>query len=182
MTSGYAARHARHAGNRAARRLLALTGILACWTGGILVIAHADQLGAANYDYNGQPLDVAGAALILLPLIIAALWLVIVIARMAAAEHRRYRAWKATLPPEQRTAVELAEAAALTVAAIAWHEHNKRVDARLTASVMGQPRAARRLPPSQPEAADPTAGSQRLIARYHPGHVQPDGSWSQLGG
>src|SRR5579859_2847620 len=119
MTSGYAARHARCGMTRVAWKPLALAGSIACWTGGIILIAHADQLGAQNYDYNGQPLDVAGAALILLPLIIAALWITARIAGMAAGEHSRYRAWKATLPPEQRTAVELAEAAALTAAAIA---------------------------------------------------------------
>jgi hypothetical protein len=179
--STYAARHARHAGNRGTWKLLALAGTIACWTGGITVIAHADQLGAENYDYNGQMLDTVGVILILLPLIVAVLWIAVRIAGMAAGEHRRYQAWKGTLPPGQRTAVELAEAAALTAAAIAWHEHNKRADARLTASVMGQPPAAHSLPGSQPEAGDPTAGTQRLIGRYHPGHVQPDGSWSQLG-
>jgi hypothetical protein len=156
-------------------------GVIICWIAGIVVIARADQLGAQNYDYNGQPLDVAGVALILLPFIILGLWLTARIARVAAGEHARYKAWKGTLTPAQRTAVEAAELAALSAAAYGWYRHNREVDARLSASVMGQPPAARSLPPGQPEAADPTAGTQRLIGRYHPGHVQADGSWSQLG-
>jgi hypothetical protein len=55
-------------------------------------------------------------------------------AQAAPAEHRRYREWKAGLPPEQRPVVELAEAAAL--AAVSLHERHKRVDAQLTASVV----------------------------------------------
>lgn len=74
----------------------------------------------------------------MLPLIVGAAWLLAAIVHAAAAEYRRYCAWKASLTPEQRVAVELAEATAATAAAIAMWEHHKRTDARLTSSVMGR--------------------------------------------
>jgi len=140
----------RHAGQglsqreRKARRLLAALAIAAvtCEILGIALIAegtHLEALGAANPDgpYNPGWWWFGGILVMLLPFIAGAICVLAAIARAAAAGHQRYRAWKATLTPEQRTAVELAEAAALTTAAIAWHEHNERRDAELTSSVMG---------------------------------------------
>ena len=92
---------------------------------------QGNHLSAQDYTYNVESWGLWGAFFLVLPLIVAA------IVRAAAAEHQRYRAWKASLTPEQRLAVELAEAAAATATAIALWEHHKAVDARLTSSVMG---------------------------------------------
>jgi hypothetical protein len=115
------------------------------------------------------------------------------IAKAAAGEHRRYHEWKASLLPEQRMAVELAKAAALTAAAIAMWERHKRVDARLTSSVMGRTmpdghtmrpadrlasyrqRSEMRHPAPQPWAApDTTAAGRRAVARDYPEDLDPE--------
>jgi hypothetical protein len=97
------------------------------------------------------------------------------------------------LTPEQRTAVELAEATAMTAAAVALWERHKRVDARLTSSVMGrtmpdghtmrpsdriasyrqQSEMRHPVPQQAWGAPDPTAASQAAIARSHPVHLDP---------
>lgn len=149
-------RHSSRGTSWTRRQVLAASALAsaASWTAGIFLIVHANQLGAANYDYNGQPLDVLGVFCILLPFIGVAAWIAVRLVRAAAAEHRRYQAWKASLPPGQRAAVEAGEAVALAAAALAWHEHNKRTSARLTSSVMGRtmpdgrtPRLTQQLPP-----------------------------------
>jgi len=73
------------------------------------------------------------------------------IAKAAAAEHRRYRDWKAALPPEQ--------CAALMATASAIHKRHKRANARLTSSVMGRtmpdgrtPRPSQRIASGRPQA------------------------------
>lgn len=53
---------------------------------------------------------------------------------------RRYRAWKRTLTPGQRTLLAFAEFAAMEAAHIRWRDHNRDESARLTASVMGEKR------------------------------------------
>ena len=105
---------------------------------GITIISIGNHRAAQDYYYNVLPFGAWGAFFIALPAITLAIVATAAIARAAAAEHQRYRAWKASLPSEQRVAVELVEVAAMTAAAVAMHERHKRVDARLTESVMGR--------------------------------------------
>jgi len=154
---------------------------------GIFLVSWGNHLAAQNYDYDVAPRGTWGAFFLALPLIVGVAWLLAAIVRTAAAEHQRYRAWKARLTPEQRAAVELAEAAA-TAAVVAMWEHHKRTDARLTSSVMGRtmpdghtPRPSQRIEAYRqqaplapgPVAQDPTAASQAVIARHHPEHLDP---------
>jgi len=104
---------------------------------GIFLIAEGNHRAAQDYYYNILPWGFWGAFFLALPLLAGAAWLLAAILRAAATEHQRYRAWKASLTPEKRAAVELAETAAAATAAIAMWEHHKRVDAWLTSSVMG---------------------------------------------
>lgn len=62
--------------------------------------------------------------------------------RAAVSALRSYAAWKRTLTPQQRTALAWAEVAVLFGAHLAWRHHNREQDAKLTASVMGEPAAS----------------------------------------
>jgi hypothetical protein len=70
--------------------------------------------------------DTAGAwgavFIIVVPILIGLGWVLYAVGSAAG----KYAAWKRTLTPQQRAAVNLAEAAALTGAAVALHESNKR--------------------------------------------------------
>ncbi len=110
---------------------------------GIVVIAIGNHRAAQDYYYDVIPFGIWGALFIALPAIVLALRVIAGIVKAAAAEHRRSREWKASLPPGERAAVELAEAAAMAAAAIAAHERHKRRDAELTESVMGRARRRR---------------------------------------
>jgi len=50
-------------------------------------------------------------------------WVVTETVKFSAQQHRRCREWKASLTPQQRAAADLAEAAAMTAAAIAMRRH-----------------------------------------------------------
>jgi hypothetical protein len=130
-------RHSRGDIGRRGKQALAIAAAAGAEGLGVALIGWGNHLSAQDYNYDVVPWGCWGAFFIALPFIAGAIRLLAAIAHVAAGEHRQYRAWKASLPPEERMAVELAEAAALTAAAIAWHEHNKRVDAQLTSSVMG---------------------------------------------
>jgi len=186
-------RHSRGDIGRRGKQALAIAAAGGAEGLGVALIGWGNHLSAQDYNYDVVPWGFWGAFFTALPVITVAIVVVIAIAKAAAAEHRRYREWKASLPPEQRMAMELAEAAAMTAAAVAWHEHNKRVDARLSASVMGQvpfnpahaamktvtaDMAARsQASQAQQPTCDPAAASQRIIARHHPEHTGPDGSY-----
>lgn len=128
---------ARSAGRNSTAIVAGLLSVAASWAIGIFLISWANHLGARDYTYDVIPWALWGAFFVAAPLLALALRVIAAIAKAAAAEHRRYREWKASLPPEQRMAVELAEAAAMAAAAVAMHEHHKRTDARLTSSAMG---------------------------------------------
>jgi hypothetical protein len=105
---------------------------------GIFLVTWGNQLSARDYCCKVIPWALRGAFFIAAPLLALALRVIAAIAKDAAAEHRCCQSWKATLTPEQRAAVEVAETAAAAAAAIAMWEHHKRVDAGLTSSVMGR--------------------------------------------
>ena len=186
-------RHRRRSASWRGEQALAIAAAAGSEGLGIFLITWGNHRAAQDYTYDVVPWGFWGAFFIALPVIALANVVVAAIAKAAAAEHQRYRAWKTSLPPEQRMAVEVAEAAAMTAAAVAWHEHNKKVDARLSASVMGlvpfnpahaamksvtaAMMARSQASWAQQSARDPTAASQRIIARHHLEHTGPDGSY-----
>lgn len=87
--------------------------------------------------YRGAPLIAAGLVMTLIPTLITAIWLFVVILKLAIEEHRRYRAWKATLSPQERFAVDMAEAAAMWAQHLRLREHHKRVQHKNTVSALG---------------------------------------------
>jgi hypothetical protein len=109
-----------------------LTGLI------LAVIAIATLLRYSPYENPGAlP---AGMWLATLAVVLIGAPAVLLAGSIIAGNRRRYRAWLATLTPEQRTAARLAAGVAALGADLAWHEHNKRKDARLSASVMGMER------------------------------------------
>jgi hypothetical protein len=145
---------------------------------GIFLIAEGNHRAAQDYYYNILPWGFWGAFFLALPFIAGAIWLLAAIVRTAAAEHQRYCAWKASLTPEQRLAVELAEAAAVTAAAIAMREHHRHTDARLTSSVMG-----RAMPDGQSlRPSDRIAAYRQQAALRDPDPQQPWGASDPMAG
>ena len=122
----------------AARTLLgAGIAVTACVASGLFLITWGNHLASQDGTYSSAPWIFWGVVFILMPLWAGIGWVVIEVVKFSAQQHRRYREWKASLTPQQRAAVDLAEAAAMTAAVIAMREHHKRTDARLTSSVMG---------------------------------------------
>lgn len=147
-------RHSRRGGSSRGKLALATAAAAGCEGLGIFLVSWGNHLSATDYTYDVIPWALWGTFFIAAPLLVLALQVIVGVAKAAAAEHRRYVAWKETLPHEQRAAIELAEAAALTAAAIAAHERHKRTNARLSASVMGYTMPDGRTPrPSQRIAA-----------------------------
>ena len=174
-SSTYQSRHAGQGLSQRERKargpLTALAlAALACEILGIALIAegtHLEALGAANPDgpYNPGWWWFGGILVMLLPFIAAGLCLLAVIARAAGEERRRYRAWKSALSPAERTAVEMAELAAMSAAAYGWYRHNREVSTRLSASILG-------IAPLTPTAAAIKRTTDSQIARNH-------AAWSQ---
>jgi hypothetical protein len=179
---------------RAARTLLGGgIAVTACVIVGVFLITWGNHLASRDGTYSNALWSFWGVVFILMPLWAGIGWVVTEVVKFSAQQHRRYREWKASLTPQQRAAAGLAEAAAMTVAAVAMRKRHKRTDARLTSSVMGytmpdghtmQPsdrlasyrqRAAMRHPAPQQAwgAPDPTAASQQAIARSRP-HLVPE--------
>jgi len=125
--------------------------LLASFAGGIplLIVGALMNNPAAAPDASGvegAPYIAAAAVMILVPLLTAAVRIAIAIIRAAHAEHRRYRAWKSTLSPQERAAVQMAEAAAMWALHLRLREHHKRVQHEQTVSALGYDPAT---PPSQ---------------------------------
>jgi hypothetical protein len=131
---------------------------------GIFLVTRGNQLSARDY-CNVIPWALRGAFFIAAPLLALALRVIAAIAKDAAAEYRCCQSWKATLTPEQRAAVELAETAAAAAAAIAMWEHHKRVDARLTSGVMGRMMPDGHTPCGRWTGWRPTASRKRCVSR-----------------
>ena len=168
----------------------------ACVIVGVFFIARGVHLQASYQGgtYSNAPWSFWGVVFILMPLWAGIGWVVTETVKFSAQQHRRYRAWKASLTPQQRAAVDLAEAAAMTAAVVAMRQHHERTNARLTRSVMGhtvpdghtmrpterlasyRQRAAMRYPAQQPPHAprNPTEASQEAIMRFRPGYRDPE--------
>jgi hypothetical protein len=138
------------------------------WIIGILLITEGNHRAAQDYYYNIVPWGLWGAFFFALPFIAAGLMIVGFMLSLAATEHQRYMAWKGSLTPQHRAAVEAAEFAALATAAIGLHEHHKHVDRRLTESVMG------RDPAPPPAAAGEQMDPQGLFRCPSAGFPPPD--------
>jgi len=156
-------RHSRRDVGKRGKQALAMAAAAGSEGLGISLVSWGNHLSAQDFTYDVIPWGFWGAFFIALPVIAVAIVVVAVIAKVAAAEHRRYKAWKASLDPGQRAAVELAEAAAATVAAIGMRQHHKRVDVRLTSSVMGR---------TMPDGH--TARPSERVAACHQQAVQQD--------
>jgi hypothetical protein len=163
-------RHSRGVVERRGKQALAIAAAAGSEGLGVALISWGNHLSAENYYYDVVPWGFWGAVFIALPVIAPAIVVVAGITRAVATEHRRYREWKAALTPEQRAAVGLAEAAALTAAAIAMWEHHKRVDARLTSSVMGR---------TMPDGHDAAIGQDRFLPPA--GGTAPPGPGAGMG-
>lgn len=150
-------RHSRDVSRRG-RQAVAIAAPAASVGVGIFLAAWGNHLAAQDYNYSVAPWGFWGTFFIAAPLLALAIRVIAGILKAIAVEHGVYREWKASLPAEQRAAVELTEAAVLTAAAIAAHEHHKRTDAWLTASAMGQA-------PLNRVHAGIMDGSARLMAR-----------------
>jgi hypothetical protein len=180
---------------QAARTLLgAGIAVTASMAFGIFLITWGNHLASRDGTYSHAPWSFWGVVFILMPLWAGIGWVVTQVVKFSVQQHRRYRAWKASLTPQQRAAVDLAEAAAMTAAGIAMRQRHKRTNARLFSSVMGhtmpdghtmrptdriafyRQRAAPRHPAPQPPHAprDPAEASQEAIMRFHPGHRDPE--------
>lgn len=101
----------------------------------LLPVAVSDLMAYSPYEnpaagQAGFRLGIASLALMGVPLLLLTV-------RGAWRGYCRYRAWKATLTPEQQLALTLAETAVLLGGHLLWHDHNRRVSSELTASVMG---------------------------------------------
>jgi hypothetical protein len=104
-----------------------LVGVTALGFGGHAFVAGAAveaQTGNSGQMGAGAALAVVGLFLLMAPPIT---WVV----REIEAQIRRERAWKATLTPQERIAVDAAEVAALAAGAIAAHELVKRQGERV---------------------------------------------------
>jgi len=72
---------------------------------------------------GGWPLAI-GLTMFLVPVLAGAGWIVVEFLKFSAEEARQYRAWKKTLTPQERMAVNLAEAAVLGE----LHQHMSRAN------------------------------------------------------
>jgi hypothetical protein len=104
--------------------------VTACVIFGLVLITWGNHLASRDGTTSSAPWNFWGVVFILMPLWAGIGWVVTRLVKFSAQQHRRYRQWKASLTPQQRAAVDLAEAAAMTAAAVAWREHNKRTNAR----------------------------------------------------
>ena len=157
----------RHSRSVSKTKLALAIAASACSEGlGIALISAGNHLSAQDLYYSVAPWACWGTLFLLLPLLVLAARVIAALGRALAAERRRYQAWKASLTPEQRAAVELAELAALGAAAYAGWRRTRDTDARLTESVMG------RAPLNNVQAGQ-MATSARLMARSQAAAQQP---------
>jgi hypothetical protein len=136
-------------------------GAVMAAAGAVMLLASVISLAfyhdGADAGAGRLSLGLALGALIFIgvPAVITAAWVTV-------HSFRRYFAWKRTLTPQERVAVDLAEAAVLWSAHLAMQHQHRETQARLSASVMG----TGSLNPAAQAARDQTA---RQIAAWHSG-------------
>jgi hypothetical protein len=109
---------------------------------GVTLLNYGWHINAtqATYD-NGEPGQSAliwAWIFILTPLWIGLGLAIRGFARFTAEQNRRYKAWKASLPPEQRALVQMAEAAAGVAATAEMIHHARKMDRRNSERAMGR--------------------------------------------
>lgn len=102
-----------------------------------IIGALSNDPTAGPNGYAGAPLIAVACVLMGVPALIAAVWIAVSLGRSIVADIRRYAAWKATLTPQERVLVNVAEAAVLAGAHEAWAAHNREVSRKLAASIIG---------------------------------------------
>jgi hypothetical protein len=115
-----------------------VAGSVSAITGVCLLPAALDKLltnppNASPGPGLGFTLLAVSAALIGIPAAVAFVFFLV-------PRIRRYRAWAATLTPEQRIMLRFAEGAAMEAGHLAARDRNRREDARLSDSVIGTDR------------------------------------------
>lgn len=130
-----------HRGPRGKSGIPFIAGSVSVITGVALLPVAADKLFAYS-PYGNPAAGQAGLRLGIASVVLTGVPLLLLIVRHAWRSYCRYRAWKATLTPQEQFALTMAETALLIGGHLIWHDHNKRVSAALTASVMGDERDA----------------------------------------
>lgn len=115
-----------------------LAGVVSVLAGAALAPVAIGQLYAYS-PYGNPAAGELGFRLGILSLLLAGVPVLFITSRAAWRTLRRYFAWKRTLTPELQLALTAAEVAVLLGAHHVWHEHNKKISAALTESVMGEP-------------------------------------------
>lgn len=113
---------------------LGALGALASVSFGIFLICRGNHLASRDWTYSSTPWVIWGTLFIILPVIILAVTLLIALA-VRGMEARRI--WRAGLTPQERAVADLAEAAILSAAAVAWAHHNAESRRRASQSALG---------------------------------------------
>jgi hypothetical protein len=147
----------------------------------IFFIAGAEANTPGAEGTPGAPLIITGVLLVALPLLIGAVFTVMLLGREISRDIAKERAWKATLTPEQRLGVQAAETAALFAAWAGVHHWVKESDAKSAAayqerSAASQARSAQYQQQAQQAqmAADLhtiAAAQQGAAPRYDPNRI-----------
>lgn len=119
-------------------------------TGIALIFVGVVMTSGAQSNPAGIPVLVVGWTLVVLNFMIALFWVLIQLFNFAEDEVRQYSAWKKTLTPEQRAAVNLAEAAALTGIAVEVHRRHNSPEARAKRQAIQDSIMGRNDPSNQP--------------------------------
>jgi hypothetical protein len=107
--------------------------------GTVLLLIALDKL--IRYSPYGDPqAGRVGFTLLGISALLIAVPILVIIGCLIIRGVRQWRAWSRALSPEQRMMLRFAETAAMEGAHIALRDHNRREDARLSASVIGTER------------------------------------------
>lgn len=127
----------RHASSRTSAGLaVGIAGAVSEIAGFALLLIALDKL--IRYSPYGDPqAGRDGFSLLGISVLLIGIPILAVVGSLLVRGARQWRAWTATLTPEQRTMLRFAEAAAMEGAHLAMRDHNRREDARLSESVIG---------------------------------------------
>jgi hypothetical protein len=155
--------------------IIMAAGIAALGLGGRLFLsgaALADQTGNSGQMSGGVALSLFGLFMLFAP---ASLWL----ARTWQADHARYQAWKKTLTPNERLAVNTAETAALAAAAVAGWEATRAGSRRIGERYQASAEVSKLSDAAfmeQIQAGTPAGLAAPYAGQPEPGQYQPNAS------
>jgi hypothetical protein len=116
--------------------ILGISGAGSVVAGFIILLVALDKLLA--YSPVGNPeAGRVGFTLLGMSVLFIGIPVVSVVALALVSGLRRHSAWMKTLTPRERLAVRVGETAMMEAGHIAWRDHNRAEDARLSASVIG---------------------------------------------